>query len=117
MLNKNDSNVPASLQLADYFEECIKSKKYKPNEKLPTTNDIVGKFGVSTHTVRKAMNILESKGLVNMTPRRGTYVNYDFPTPSNAGSGHKSRGSELLAGSPQKALAGRTVGGFRTCGS
>jgi hypothetical protein len=104
--------MPASLQLAEHFEDCIKSKKYKPNEKLPTTNEIVSQFGVSTHTVRKAMNILESKGLVNMTPRRGTYVNYNFPSPSNGNGSVNNKSSELPVGNSEKALTGRTVGAF-----
>ncbi len=110
---KSSSSV--SIQLAEYFEEAISSKRFRPNQKLPTTKEVVEMFGVSTHTVRRAMNMLESKGLVNMTPRRGTFVNYNFPSPSHSNGG--SNGRQTKNPKDQQVvtdnkLAGRTVGVF-----
>lgn len=80
---------PVSQQLAKYFRKAIETRKYRPNEKLPTTQQIVDQFNVSTHTVRDAMSILASEGLINMTPRKGTFVNFKYPFNQEGGKTQK----------------------------
>lgn len=54
--------------------ERIQSGVYKPGERLPNQDCIALQEGVSLTTVRQAIQILESQGLVERWPRRGTFV-------------------------------------------
>lgn len=63
-----------STQIADFYRSCITSRQLSPGDRLPTTQDFVKNFNVGSHTVRQAMNILEKEGLVESSPRRGTFV-------------------------------------------
>jgi len=97
----------ARAQLAAYFRKAIKDRQLKPNEKLPTTKEIVSQFGVSSHTVRGAMEILESEGLINMTPRRGTFVNFKYPFSRN-----DEKNQKALASASSSDITGAIVGVF-----
>jgi len=76
-----------STQIADFYRSRITSKELKPGDRLPTTQEFVKTFNVGSHTVRQAMSILEKEGLVESSPRRGTFVrdyeNEDFPSGSS----------------------------------
>lgn len=56
------------------FKKDIQSKKYKPNEKLPTEQEIAKKYNCSRGTVKTAINMLKSEGLVYQRKGSGTYV-------------------------------------------
>lgn len=47
---------------------------YKSGDKLPTESSMLTYYNVSRITVQKAMNILVSRGLLERTPGRGTFV-------------------------------------------
>lgn len=63
-----------STQIADFYRSCITSKKLNSGDRLPTTQELVKSFGIGSHTVRQAMNILEKEGFIESSPRRGTFV-------------------------------------------
>jgi DNA-binding FadR family transcriptional regulator len=52
------------LQVASAFEAEILSGKLPVGEKLPSEGEVARDFGVSTRSVREAMQILETKGLI-----------------------------------------------------
>ncbi len=57
------------------FEKLIFSGYFKIGEKLPAERDLARKMGVSRPVVHEGLVNLVSKGLVTMTPRRGSVIN------------------------------------------
>ncbi len=50
---------------------------FSPGERLPTEQELAERFGVNRHTVRRALGVLEQKGLVRIEQGRGTFVRED----------------------------------------
>lgn len=72
-------------RIVEQIESALASGELKPGQRLPSERELVTQFGVSRATVREALRVLESNGVVRSRP----------------GDPH---GSELLAFSP-RALA------------
>lgn len=49
-------------------EEAIHSGRLRPTERLPSERQLMEQFGVSRSTVREALRVLQSKGLVQSRP-------------------------------------------------
>jgi GntR family transcriptional repressor for pyruvate dehydrogenase complex len=60
------------------IQERIVTGKVKPGDRLPTESELAEQFGVSRSAVREAMKILSAKGLVEITPGRGTFAKDDL---------------------------------------
>jgi len=60
--------------VAEFFEERILSGTLGVGERLPSEGDIARDFGVSTRSVREALQILETKGLVRRRHGERTVV-------------------------------------------
>lgn len=61
-------------ELEQKLEEEIKKGVYKPGDKIPSENELPGKYGVSKNTARKAINELLKKGLIYRIQGKGTFV-------------------------------------------
>ena len=61
------------LQIADRLGEAIVDEQFAPGERLKEV-DLATAFGVSRATLREALRILESRGLVRILPQRGAQV-------------------------------------------
>jgi DNA-binding GntR family transcriptional regulator len=61
------------LQIADRIGEAILEERFLPGERLKEV-DLATAFGVSRTTLREALRILESRGLVRILPQRGAQV-------------------------------------------
>ncbi|MEY8337620.1 GntR family transcriptional regulator [Lachnospiraceae bacterium 62-35] len=59
--------------LTEYLKNEILSGNIKPGERILSENQMVGKFGVSRHTVRRALEILEREGYVQAVHGKGTF--------------------------------------------
>jgi len=68
------SQVPLYVQLATLMRRRIATGAWRPGQQLPTLNELVAAFGVSRVTVRQAVAILESEGLVWRRQGKGTFV-------------------------------------------
>ena len=79
VLTENTYRKSSREQVAEVIRAQITSKKFKFGDKLPTTKELVKLAGVSSHTVRQAMNVLENEGLVSSTQGKGTFVNGKLP--------------------------------------
>jgi len=69
------STRPLYLQVRDALAERIASGEWKPNTTVPNEMDLARELGVSPGTMRRALDLLESDGLVTRRQGRGTFVN------------------------------------------
>lgn len=68
------SGMPAFRQVAADLREKITAGQYAPGEQLPSERDLVDSYGVSRPTIREAVNLLRSEGLVTAEHGRGVFV-------------------------------------------
>lgn len=64
-------------QIATAMDRDIASGRYRPGDRLPTEGELALRFGVNRHTVRRAMEELEGRGLVRIEQGRGSFVAED----------------------------------------
>jgi GntR family transcriptional regulator len=60
--------------LASLLRDAIKAGDYPPDSTLPKQDDLADQYDINVNTVRKAISVLESEGLVTSVRRRGTVV-------------------------------------------
>jgi GntR family transcriptional regulator len=65
---------PAYIAIAGEFARRIRSGELPPGTQMPSYADIVEKHHVSNIVARKAVELLQSQGLVRSRPRRGIFV-------------------------------------------
>lgn len=70
-----DKNRYLYMRLYNEFKENIDTKLWKKGMKLPTEHELVEKYDVSRHTVRKALDKLEQDDYINRISGKGTFVN------------------------------------------
>jgi len=68
------SPKPLYIQVKDDLEEGIKNGKYPIGSKLPSENALCEKFNVSRITIRKALDLLENRGMTYAVHGKGTFV-------------------------------------------
>src|SRR5512138_144046 len=87
-----------SSQIADQIRESILAGDFSPGDKLPPERELAEMFGVSRPSVREALNILASSGLVMSYQGGGTVVQSLVETAAG------SPLSELIKGEQERAL-------------
>lgn len=70
-MNAGSDNVPASVKTQ--IEESILLGRLFPRERL-IEDDLMEKFGAKRHTVRSALNALQSEGMVEKRKNVGAFV-------------------------------------------
>lgn len=63
-----------SVRIADSITEMIVQKKYRPGDKLPNELELSEELKVSRTTLREALRILSTRGLVEVRRGIGTFV-------------------------------------------
>lgn len=66
--------VPLYVQVAEILQGQIERGELAPRQPLPSESYLMGEYGVSRGTCRRAIAILRETGLVRTVPQRGTYV-------------------------------------------
>jgi GntR family transcriptional regulator len=66
--------APLYVQLADVIRGQIERGELVPRQPLPSESYLVGEHGVGRGTVRRAMDVLRSEGIIVTIPQRGSYV-------------------------------------------
>jgi GntR family transcriptional repressor for pyruvate dehydrogenase complex len=61
------------------IEALVMKEYFKPGEKLPSERELAERFKVGRYTLREGLRALEAKGLINVMPGKGIFVNL----PSN----------------------------------
>ena len=72
-----------STQIAEQIRTSVLAGEFNPGEKLPPERELAELFGVSRPSVREALNILASSGLVETYQGGGTVVRSLVETSSN----------------------------------
>ncbi|SHF63878.1 transcriptional regulator, GntR family [Caldanaerobius fijiensis DSM 17918] len=67
------ANVPKYQQLKEYVIEYIIKENLNAHDPVFTENELVNKFNVSRHTVRKALDELENEGWIYRKQGAGTF--------------------------------------------
>lgn len=62
------------LDIYNYIKENIVSEDFKPGQKIPSENELTALFNVSRNTVRRAIDMLASEGLVTSVRGKGVFV-------------------------------------------
>jgi len=68
-------NRPLYLQVRDAMIERIGKGEWKPGASIPNELELAREFGISSGTMRKALDLLEDQRVVTRSQGRGTYVN------------------------------------------
>lgn len=64
-------------QIVQTIEKEVASGAHRPGARLPTEAEYAARFAVNRHTVRRAMEELEGRGLVRIEQGRGSFVAED----------------------------------------
>lgn len=93
------SAQPLYERVRDNLAERIAAGEWKPNAAMPNETELAQTIGVSPGTMRKALDLLESEGLVSRKQGRGTFVT-DPASPSIAVrySNFRSSAGERIVG-------------------
>ncbi|WKA46006.1 GntR family transcriptional regulator [Geobacillus zalihae] len=62
------------MQIRQYIMDNIQQKKWKPNDKIPSENELAEQFKVSRITVKKALDSLVEEGIIYRIQGRGSFV-------------------------------------------
>ncbi len=60
------------------IQQRIVTGQLQQGDRLPTESELAEQFGVSRSAIREAMKILAAKGLIDISPGRGTFVTGDL---------------------------------------
>lgn len=70
---ENENGKAKYFTLMEQLKEDILSGRIQAGEKLPSENELAAQYGISRHTVRKALSILENEGYVTAYHGKGTF--------------------------------------------
>lgn len=73
-MTADDASAPGYRELAAHLREAILGGEYAEGSTLPKQDELAERFGVNVKTVRSAVAVLASEGLVTPVRRRGTVV-------------------------------------------
>jgi DNA-binding GntR family transcriptional regulator len=66
--------LPTYVLIADELEGSMLRGEYPAGSRLPTERELAGRAGVNRNTAAKALNYLQSKGLIVRVRGRGTFA-------------------------------------------
>ena len=70
--------------VADQLVTLIGARRLKPGDPLPTERELTQAFGVGRSSIREALRMLESRGVIRPAAARGTFVVADVSNPLNS---------------------------------
>lgn len=71
------SPVAPYRQIAAILRAGIESGEYAPGQRLPSISDLMQTYGVAHLTANKALRLLVTDGLAELSAGRGYYVKSD----------------------------------------
>ena len=79
---ENQDGIAYYRQIADRLIQRIFDGDYAPGEQLPSDRELSTEFGHHRHTIRRALDIVESQRLIKRQQGRGTFVADVLPPPT-----------------------------------
>ena len=79
MVVRRTGKQPLYAQIADQLRDAIHRGDLAPGEQLPTEQQLIERFSVSRNTVRLALGVLNSEGLISSSQGRGSFVRERTP--------------------------------------
>lgn len=73
-IDLNRSAVARYIQLATLFRRRIEQGAWRPDQRIPTVDELAAEYGVARATIRQALDQLESDGLIERFRAKGTFV-------------------------------------------
>jgi len=73
-MNNNRNAIPKYVKIKTYFQELIEKGELKPGEMIPSTQELINKFGVGRLTIRQAIGELVLQGYLYTEQGKGTFV-------------------------------------------
>jgi GntR family phosphonate transport system transcriptional regulator len=70
----NTEITPIYVQIAAELRRSIQQNIYQVGERLPTETKLAERFSVNRHTLRQAIALLKTEGLLRVDRGRGTFV-------------------------------------------
>lgn len=67
------------VQVADLIERRIRVGDLRPGDRLPAERDLADEYRVAYLTIRRTMQLLRDRGLVESVHGRGTFVRTSPP--------------------------------------
>jgi DNA-binding GntR family transcriptional regulator len=68
------SPIAPYRQITAILRGRIESGEYEPGQRLPSINDLMQEYGVAHLTANKALRLLVTEGLAELSPGMGFYV-------------------------------------------
>lgn len=65
---------PPYLRIADVLRERIESQEWTPGDRLPSRGELSAQYGVGDNVIRRAQELLISRGILEGRAGSGTYV-------------------------------------------
>ncbi|MCC5842672.1 MAG: GntR family transcriptional regulator [Verrucomicrobia bacterium] len=86
----NNKRAYLYKQLSDTLRKEILEGVYKPDERLPSMDDLAEQYKMNRITVKRALSELRAEGLIYSIPAQGTYVALGEQHTVNTGKGRKT---------------------------
>lgn len=95
------SRVTIYEQIVNSIEKYVAVGILKEKEQIPSIREMASSLGVNPNTVKKAYDILESKGIITTISTKGTFISDDTKKATKAKIDHeiliiKEKINELL---------------------
>ena len=71
--------IPKYLQISTWLKELIQTGRYQTGEKLPSEIELSKMCGVNRNTLRQAISVLVSEGILRKEKGTGTFVSSSTP--------------------------------------
>lgn len=66
--------TPAPRRIVEQFRQLIADRRLTPGSQFPSERELAHALGVGRSTMREAMRVLESMGLIETRPGQGTFL-------------------------------------------
>jgi GntR family transcriptional regulator len=66
--------TPVYVQLAAILREAIASGEIAAGHPIPSKAQLRARYGISSETVNKAVDLLRADGMLRLSPGKGLYV-------------------------------------------
>ncbi|HOV39083.1 MAG TPA: FadR/GntR family transcriptional regulator [Spirochaetales bacterium] len=67
----------ASFIVAKEIEKLIINNVVNPGDQLPSERELANRFGVGRYTIREGLAVLQARGIIQVFPGKGIFVNQD----------------------------------------